>query len=679
MRKRRWPRVLIILGILLLALYLAFWWALFNPLEGDVESLAALVPKDVSYMLHSAWGGLRASDFFRTHVTAGRFSEEAQAELDLETTLFGPMRTLEESINASLPGIAGGFSVLEDLAGREVLVAGNLTGSGETLEAKIRNSPWVLLTRISFKAKFMEALKYDFVSSRIPGLKPGRDYYQYDIGREALVDGAPEEARYQYFRRIRDVLVVSNSRDMIEKVVHLGVAGSDKEVSRENLTGGNYWFYWDLHEPPQDPGFTAWVRIARADAELGGEIEGGPEGGGGAGGLLRAFFPVGLTTSLTLTLSTAGPDRLLIGGGVRMADAADTFPEWLYEFHHQEGLPIGPEATACASFVSAEGALGLAWLKMPGPDFLRTILDSLDPGTTELVFGKPGERKDGWSPAQMAADLGGWFEEGVGVAWSRLPEADRIDLDTWDGGDVDPLPAATLVFTLKSGLTADALLDYFRRNHDRFGFPGEPEEQPWPGGPAPAGRLFRTKWPVDRKLSLLDPGFALVGEKFVFCTNFAELTRGLEAAAEKRPSLAAAPRFAEALSLAEETGNLFLFVDGPRLLDFVRDQRWAYAFDASTFNRQRFYNETFIRLTEEHPEWDRARTGEETERVVERRMERSQKEDFPAAVQEYLEKMFWGEPLDRLVLSTAVGGDAGGRRLSLKGALVLVPEEERAE
>jgi hypothetical protein len=669
MRKRRWLRRGAFFLLFLLVLYLVFWWALFNPLEGSVDNLAALVPNDVLYMLHSQWGALRASDLFRSHLAGGPFAEAAEDALDLERILYAPLRQAEEQINASVPGFLGKFHAMEDVAGREVLLAGNLTGEGETLSDKILNSPWVLLTRVSFKVKFMEVLKYDFVRDRIPSLKAFPNYYRFDMGTEHLKPGAPEEARFQYFRRVRDVLILSNSRPLIEKVVHLGLAGSDKEVSRENLVDGNYWFYYDLRTPPKEAGVTAWLRVARADGELGGELEGrDPADRSGAAELLRCFFPVGLTTSLTLELGVAGPDRIPLSGSVRMADAPDSFPEWLYSFHHREGLALADRSRDLARFAPARDTFALLFFSMPASDFLRTLTNALDTGTQEVVFGKPGERKDALTPAQLSTDLGSWFADGVGVLWSRLPEADAIDLDSWKGGDVDPLPAVTIAFTLKAGLSEEALLDYFRRNHDRFGFSAPPEPVD-----SAAGKLFCAKWPVDRKLSLLDPGLAFLDDRFLFSTNVGQLKRSLEVYAGQGESLAGSGALAAGLSTTLPEGNLFLFVDAGGLMKFVRDQRWQHAFDASTFNRQRFFNDTYIRLTEEHPDWERSKVTEETEREVERRTRRAQDVEFPAEVQAWLDRLFWGEPFSSLTLSSAVSGDGAGRKLVLRGAVDLRP------
>jgi hypothetical protein len=245
---------------------------------------------------------------------------------------------------------------------------------------------------------------------------------------------------------------------------------------------------------------------------------------------------------------------------------------------------------------------------------------------------------------------------------------DAIDLDSWEGGNIDPLPALTLVFTRKPGLTEEALLDYFTRNHDRFGFAAAPEPVE-----TPAGKLFRAKWPVDRKLSLLDPGLAFLDDRFFFCTNIGHLKRALETRVGRSGSLADSPDFAAGLEAALSEGNLLLFLKASGLMKFIRDQRWQHAFDASTFNRQRFFNDTYIRLTEEHPDWERPKVTEEAEREVERRETRAREVEFPAAVQAYTDRLFWGEPFSALTFSSAVSGDGAGRKLVLRGAVDLRP------
>ena len=51
--------------------------------------------------------------------------------------------------------------------------------------------------------------------------------------------------------------------------------------------------------------------------------------------------------------------------------------------------------------------------------------------------------------------------------------------------------------------------------------------------------------------------------------------------------------------------------------------------------------------------------------------------DFPGAIQEYKNRMYWLEPLDWFGLSAGVEGDAATQKLGIKGMLRLKPAESR--
>ena len=670
MRRRKWLRrgayFLVFLLVLGIAGYAAFWWLLFNPLESDVEYLAALVPKEVSYVVHSQWGKLRTSDFYRANVLESPIRGEVESSLELEEYLYRPLKQIEEQVNDSAPDFFGEFSILDDVMGREILLAGRMNGGGETLEDKILNAPFVVLTRISTKAKFMEVLRFGFVREKIPNLEVYRDFFKYDVGEKNIRPGAPEEARYFYFSRIRDVLVLSNDRELMQKVTHFGLAGGDVQQSDESLPRF-WWFYYDMNdkgELPADAGSTVWFRLAQADRELRGELEGiGKPSEGGPSDYLKALFPVAFTNTITLHLGTEGERVAPISGSIRMIKDAN-YPKHISGFHTLAGRDIGTAIDQCAAMAPLDRAMALVHLEMAPEDLLLTLFTGLDRTTQELFFGtdgQPGTQR--WSMADMAKDVGVWFEEGVDIVVSRLPEVDGIDLDSFDGGLPEPVPATTLVLTEKAQLEPRDLIDYFIRNHERFGL-GRPEEIP-----VENGRLFRMTWSKDLSMKLLDTGFAVLGRKVLLGTNVGELQRMLETAGGKGSALSSGEEFKAARKMTHSKGKFFLFADGGRLRPYLRDLRWQAAYDETNYSEAEFRKQNFIEMTKLHRDWDNTRVNQEVGRLLEERARRRAEVEFPRAIQDYLYDLYWADPFAWFALSADIAGDSAGTYFELMGGI----------
>ncbi len=673
MRRNKWLRRGVCFLILLIVLYAGFCFALFNPLESDVENLVAFLPKDMNYLIHSPWGNLRQSTFYRTNVLESPVREDVESSMELQEYLYRPIREVEDQINASLPSFAGKFSILDDVVGREVIVAGNLTGPGENLSDKIMNSPFVVLTRISTKAKFMEVLSYGPVQSRIPNLKSYRDFFEYDVGAENIRPDAPEEARFFFFKRIRDVLVLSNSRELMQRVVHLGLASGEDQQGKKSLPRF-WWFYYDFNkgEMPQEPGLSVWLRVNRSDRELGCELSGknGAEQTSGLGEFVRTLFPVGLTNTISLNLTAEDDRTMAITGSIRMEERE--FPVAIRGFHQQQGTDIAEAVAAPASFIPGGRTFAFQWLQMTPENFLENFFRSLDQGTRDLMFGAdagPGGSEGAWNLKKTAASLGEWFEGGACLALSRLPEADQIDLDSFTGGTPLPLPGVTLILKRREHLTENELVQFFVRDHDRFGF-GRPTQTDSPFGP-----VYRMGLTVDQSLGLLKPAFALKNGYFIFSTNDAELLRFLAVADGEGESLADSERFKAALDAVWPTGNLFTFLDVEALRPYLRDQRWESAYDATWFSDAEFRKRTIIKLNSEHPNWNTIKLNEEADLRFDLRVRRREEVEFPRAVRDYLNSLFWVDPFEWLAIASDVSVDPAGPILKLKGALKMMPAD----
>jgi len=674
MRRNKWLRRGVFFLIFLIVLYVGFCFALFNPLESDVENLVAFLPKDMNYLIHSPWGNLRQSSFYRTNVLESPVREDVEGSLELAEYLYRPIREVEEQVNSSLPSFLGKFSILDDVVGREVIVAGNLTGPGKTLNARIMNSPFVVLTRISTKAKFMEVLSYGPVQSQIPNLKSYRDFFEYDVGAENIRPDAPEDARFFFFKRIRDVLVLSNDRDLMQRVIHFGLASGEDQQGKKSLPRF-WWFYYDFNkgEMPQEPGLSFWLRVNRSDRELGGELSGGRDAqeSSGLGEFVRTLFPVGLTNTISLNLAAGDDATMPIKGSIRMEERDP--PVAIQGFHERDGADIAEAVAVPASFIPGDRAFAFQWLQMAPEYFLENFFRSLDQGTRDLMFGAdagPGGVEGAWNLKKTAGALGEWFEGGACLALSRLPEADDSDLDNFKGGNPLPLPGVTLILKRREHLTENELVQFFVRDHERFGF-GRPTQTDSPFGP-----VYRMGLTVDQSLGLLRPAFALKNGYFIFSTNDAELMRILAVADGQGTSLAESDRFKEALDSVWPEGNLFTFLDIEAFRPYLRDQRWEAAYDATWFSDAEFRKRSIIRLNSEHPNWNTVKLNEEADILYDRRVDRREEVEFPRAVRDYVNSLFWVEPFQWLAISSTVSVDPAGPILKLKGALKMMPADD---
>ncbi|MEN8149408.1 MAG: hypothetical protein ABFS86_06270 [Planctomycetota bacterium] len=669
-RKRKWVKWVMWPAVILVALYAVFAFALFDPIfMGSVDRLESLLPGDskecVTYFLQAKWGDLRSSDFFRESFLENPVRGKVEKAFRLEEDLYGPIGEIETQINDSMPGFLGGFSILDDLAGQEVVVAGYLTGRGDTVDDKIRNSPFVALTRITFKAKFIEALKYGFVRDQVPGLRQRADWFEYD-----LVEGAgqdrEERDRYRYFARIKDVLAVSNDEELIEKVTQFG---SSSGLSRESLAQ-HWWFYYDTRSPGEASPINFWVRVSQADIDLGRILDGHrSDARGGPTDFIRSLFPVPYTTSVLVRAGAEDTHRMPIHGVIRLREKIPDSYGHIKGVHRLQGIDVRKAASDAAAMIPSDGTFAFSWLKMAPRDFFKSFFSSLDEETRLMMFGNPAQparsNPDKWSDDEMAGRLGDWFEEGVTVALARNPEADKTDFDTWEGGTPKPLPTVTLALKVREGLSG-RIPAFMTKHQDRFGWDAPKKEE------SSTGELYRL--PVaglDKTLAYQQPAFALVNGTFLFSTNIDGLRRVLDVIGGRAEPISKLRSFGEAIETVGRTGNTFLFVDGDRLMPYLRDRRHGWAFDETMIDKREIRKQAIIELTEQYEEWTNKRIQEEADRRVEDRDFTMKRDDFPTAIKLYLERLGFVEPLDWFALTTKVSGDTGGPRIEVKGELRL--------
>ena len=163
--------------------------------------------------------------------------------------------------------------------------------------------------------------------------------------------------------------------------------------------------------------------------------------------------------------------------------------------------------------------------------------------------------------------------------------------------------------------------------------------------------------------------------RIIISTNDAQLERVLAVASGQGESLAESEKFREALDVVWPEGNLFTFLDIEAFRPYLRDQRWEAAYDATWFSDAEFRKKTIIRLNSENPNWNTVKLNEEANLLYDLRVRRREEVEFPRAVRDYVNSLFWVEPYGWLAVSANVSVDPAGPILKLKGALRMMPSD----
>ena len=261
LRSRRVRRLLLILAIVGIVLLAAFTWLLYWPLEGSVDRVAGLVPADVDAVFRTSWEGIKETRWLQQNVVDApivpqlsdlaeqlrsafervRKAQEAGAPLSAPDrpddlgSIIELMLTNERMINERIPLGITTFSFEEDVFGDELVFAHRFCPGADPRRGPPEWREFLMLTRVSWKAKFVAALKHGFIRDQIdPNLKieaVGDGILKFTMlnvpllppMRRSCGDGSLRPPNnVLYLARVNDVLAVSNSPTLIGQVADLG-------------------------------------------------------------------------------------------------------------------------------------------------------------------------------------------------------------------------------------------------------------------------------------------------------------------------------------------------------------------------------------------------------------------------------------------------------------------------
>ena len=264
-RSRRFRRLLLILVILGIVLLTAFTWIAYWPLEGSVDRVAGLVPGDVDAVFRTSWQGLKETGWIEENVILSPvvpqlrdFAEQLRSAIDRAKKAQEagvPLRTPEEvrrgsdglgslvdlmmenerRINSQIPLGITTFSFEEDVFGDELVFAHRFCAGTDPRKGPPEWREFVALTRVTWKTKFVAALKHGFVRNNVdPNLQieaVGDGIFKFTALNVPVMSPRQRQCgdgtlrppnNVFYMTRVKDVLAVSNSATLIGQVADLG-------------------------------------------------------------------------------------------------------------------------------------------------------------------------------------------------------------------------------------------------------------------------------------------------------------------------------------------------------------------------------------------------------------------------------------------------------------------------
>ena len=559
-------RILIPLVVLVAILLAAFTWFAFWPLEGSVDQMASLVPADVDFVYRTSWAGLKDTGWLQENLQrhpvvpqVGELLREVENQL-LE------VEAIERQINSQIPLGVTTFSVEKDLLGSELIASGRFCeGSGPERGAP-RWRELLVLTRITWKPKFISALKHEFVREQV-----GPDVTITDEGDHvfklvfrairptSLADRSicgpgiviPPQNVW-YLTRVKDVLAFSNAEALIREVQYLA-AGSESSHSY-------------LDRP--------WITLDAPAGSIAASLDLHPLRNYLMKALERAGPPL---TVLTRYLTIPALDRMNGRLGLPTNDMVDVQGEIRYQASQlnpgvRDVYALQPEAlgAAVANLVPAEDTFGAFLIRTPPLHLIETIYDEILNDGDRRLWNENLRRTGRYEDiheffAEFASRLG----DTSGVAVARL--SDVYDTMEFPGFfDPDPAahpdanwPAFALMVRLRQGVRPEELDAYLEERIPVLGGESNVEKETYRG--LTYRRIRLEVQTAD--YATVEPAYILAQNHFIFASNetyFRKILDTMVDPVEHKP-LSADPTFRETMSRLDEESHLTLFLDLEKL------------------------------------------------------------------------------------------------------------------
>jgi hypothetical protein len=632
--------LVLLLGLLLL---IAVWGVLgVNPFEGRVKQLWTLVPHDVDFFVRFPGGRL----LDQPAVQALESREGYQPLAELKERIRELTEQVATTVNPQVPLGLAKVDLKRDFIESEMAVAGTVA---EYQTMRLRN--FMAIVRIPYYARFVSALKRDFIRAKIPdakGIELMRGlYFKMRVPKESVeamrsfraVTNRADEEDALFFTRIGDVILVTDSSAWIENSLAGGAglpadAFFESEFMRKAQGGDRVEVY--VHALLSLSAVNTHARPGRPLAAL------------------KELVPVKMAGYVRLA-AEAKNARLLSFEGVNTPppDGPSSLRPAQQKLYNAEKADLryelGPEGIG--KFVPRNRTILAAAVKLPAESLVELLPGFLTRDQLDLLDDLVRRRSNSLYVTfeRMLAELAADLADTHLVILSRLPIFESADLSTFrDPPNVwPPLPKGQFAVTIVSRVKDSALPDKVREKMTKM----LPYLDLEPQGMDGKKRFHRANSVTADREYLFEPCYGALpeGMRFVALSTSpdalgavydAALDPGQRLASDEsvRAAIAELPsRSTVAFYLRAETWKSYL-------LDCVRTHAETQL-NVPEFQRQYF-------------EGERARGRKEqeiTDEEIRTRARDYTDVEYPAIRRRYIDSLAWLDAFDLLSFSLSFG------------------------
>lgn len=446
-RKFAWILLGTLVGLVLL--YFLFVTLFFDPFEDALPDTAAIVPAEVDWFVRVRDAGGQFGDF-----PEPRFWDEVRS-----SPAYGPAvdsGALERlgaqfGVTDALAALAGvedylpaGLSLKDDFLG-EIAVA----GSGPMrFDAGFAG---VVMLRCSFKVRAgLSFLGFGFVRDRLPET----------LQIESLGDGVYRLPQFEpfgfqdaYLTRMRDVLMLSSRRELLERAAELEVRAGQESLAQASI----FHDHVSAWLAPGDRALEVFARGGVLAQQVGALPD--PNATGGAARTIGRFFRTDLLRHAAGYALLGEETQLRVSGDLDTSDAPEFMKGWM------ESAPVGAarlrefaDLTPSESFFF--GALG------GDPHLLLLEFYDLFAGDLRRAMDETVQAAGRYQGMHdLLRDIGDMYRPGLAVMLRRDDYPVREDDPVHDGS---PVPLFAVVGKQRDGALYEKLREYLIANWSRF-------------------------------------------------------------------------------------------------------------------------------------------------------------------------------------------------------------------
>lgn len=643
---RKLLKWVLILVVAVAVAALVFVWAVLdvNPFEGDVDHLWELVSNDVDFFVRFPGSGL-----LHEELADNLQDKDGYVWLgDMREALADLTRQVTEQVE--VPGDLVDVEFEKDFVGKEMAIAGTM----RTDFTQLRFDNFIVLTRVAYYARFVSALKRDFVRERVPdgdkiSVQKGY-YFRVELDPEA----ARELARFRtvttreqpdnivYLGRIKDVMILSDNHHWIEAAIQGRSATLpadpwfDTEFIRSAEEGRNVELF-------MRPILSANLMIHHGRAEANGPLSGA-----------RRLLPVPMTGEVTVLASPnpKGFDVKLSNnpppGG--FTNVKKLHLQNIYEAEKAD-LGIDLSENGIARFIPRERTVAALVLHAKAEDLVGLLLDFIPSDDRELL--EEGARLRGYRrgfETLLRDELFKDLADTHMLIVHRPPEFEKASFSTFkDPPDVwPPTPEGQFSFSLVSrvrdGVPADKVRAAISRSLPYLSLePNDPHAHK-------SGKFYQAL-PVEEAtdLALIKPAYGqLLDNPYIVFSSSVAAAEAIFAAAENSDArLISDPTVATALGRLPRDGTLAMIVRGGMLATAMGDHVRAFAAPILESERSKLRGPIERQNPKKDVDWIDERVKEEMDRFVARR--------YPELREQYTNGLAWLASVDTLAATWTLG------------------------